>query len=814
MGQITAIYKSNSKDGKKPYEINEDKPVQLSFDFGSKATTLERLQGKLRKSVIPPLCYFTAKQWADNPRSILDDIQQRFSGLVVVRSSALTEDDTNNSMAGYFQSVLGVEASSDVAMQAAIDRVIDSYRSKGADDESNQVIVQKQVKNVEISGVAFTRDLETGAPYYVINYDDYSGKTDLITSGASRQPRVFVYSRLYDQTPSDERMQRILSAIREIEVTTQHDALDIEFVLTDETVYTLQVRRLTGEKTLPCSMHHFRQTLEEIKSFFVHNDVPFPNLAGQHVAYGIMPDWNPAEIIGVDPKPLAFSLYRHLITDTVWPLAREEIGYKNIGYQPGICSFAGKPYVDIRMSFNTFLPEGLSPNVSEKLIQHYMHKLRLNQDFHDKVEFKIAYTCYPLNVESMEAELSNAGLQVDEIREVRNALFDLTNRIISEKITSIDREMALADKLKERRDKVRASSMPLPAKVAQLLYDCKTYGTMPFSKLARFAFISSSMLKGLREKRIVSEEQNDEFFQSIRTVATEFLDDLADLKNGTLSREQFLERYGHLRPGTYDICSKTYAEAFEQYIDLENYVTPAKKHGTQGFPKETQSAINEELKRHGFDIDVEAFLRFAEKSIQAREVSKLEFTKNLSLALSYLEEHFIGKITREDLAFIEIDDILECVHASRHAEHHEAMLEKIRQNKKKYAVTRLVKLPPLIFMPKTVEYFKSTDTAPNFITQKTVCAEVAALNSTAPKGDLAGKIVLIENADPGYDWLFSHGISGLITEFGGAASHMTIRAAEFKLPAAIGCGATLFNALKGSRKIELNCGEKTIRLIA
>ena len=31
-----------------------------------------------------------------------------------------------------------------------------------------------------------------------------------------------------------------------------------------------------------------------------------------------MPDWNPAEIIGIKPKPLALSLYRELITDHIW----------------------------------------------------------------------------------------------------------------------------------------------------------------------------------------------------------------------------------------------------------------------------------------------------------------------------------------------------------------------------------------------------------------------------------------------------------------------------------------------------------------
>ena len=36
-----------------------------------------------------------------------------------------------------------------------------------------------------------------------------------------------------------------------------------------------------------------------------------------------MPDWNPAEIIGIRPKPLDLSLYKELITDHVWAKNRK-----------------------------------------------------------------------------------------------------------------------------------------------------------------------------------------------------------------------------------------------------------------------------------------------------------------------------------------------------------------------------------------------------------------------------------------------------------------------------------------------------------
>ena len=70
------------------------------------------------------------------------------------------------------------------------------------------------------------------------------------------------------------------------------------------------------------------------------------------------------------------------------------------------------------------------------------------------------------------------------------------------------------------------------------------------------------------------------------------------------------------------------------------------------------------------------------------------------------------------------------------------------------------------------------------------------------------KIVLIENADPGYDWIFTYKIKGLITKYGGVNSHMAIRCREFDLPAAIGCGPQFYNEIKNKENITLDCSVK------
>ena len=51
-------------------------------------------------------------------------------------------------------------------------------------------------------------------------------------------------------------------------------------------------------------------------------------------------------------------------------------------------------------------------------------------------------------------------------------------------------------------------------------------------------------------------------------VAGDFVEDLARCKEGSLELERFLHRYGHLRPGTYDICAHSYSEKPELYLNL------------------------------------------------------------------------------------------------------------------------------------------------------------------------------------------------------------------------------------------------------
>ena len=73
---------------------------------------------------------------------------------------------------------------------------------------------------------------------------------------------------------------------------------------------------------------------------------------------------------------------------------------------------------------------------------------------------------------------------------------------------------------------------------------------------------------------------------------------------------------------------------------------------------------------------------------------------------------------------------------------------------------------------------------------------------------------MIENADPGYDFIFGYKIQGLITMYGGSNSHMTIRCSELNVTAVIGVGHKSFSEIKLNSIIQINPKQKKITIIS
>lgn len=206
------------------------------FQFGTKSESLSQLVGQLEKSSIPEFRTFQLHEWRGDRASLLSQVATAFgSARLIVRSSASAEDSASQAMAGLFESVSNVDSMDETALSEAIDAVFKSYGKLGKSVmPTEHVIVQKMVDDVSMSGVVFTQDIRTGAPYYVINYDDETGRTDTITAGSEYSNRSLYVLRSRTNAVTSPRFQALLGAVQEIEVLTGETALDIEFVRTPE----------------------------------------------------------------------------------------------------------------------------------------------------------------------------------------------------------------------------------------------------------------------------------------------------------------------------------------------------------------------------------------------------------------------------------------------------------------------------------------------------------------------------------------------------------------------------------------------------
>ena len=540
------------------------------FIFGSKAETLHRLKPFIQKSFICDQIHFDLNEWKFSSNSIIEKIQNKFDKNIIVRSSSLEEDSWVNSMAGSFLSVKDIDPKNRQKLIESIEEVLKSY-SKGDSKPnlSNQVLIQPFIKNASVSGVVFSKTLEDGAPYYCISYDHLSSDTDRVTSGNSNQIKTYKIYRGFEKSLLNPLIRKIIQSVDELESILEYSSLDIEFIIDDnDDLYIVQVRPITSHKSL-IENDDFIFNLNRTKSALNFRLKSKNHLFGDSNILSDMTDWNPAEMIGSNPKPLSLSLYQYLITDSTWRIARGMLGYHNPSPEKLLFCLGGHPYIDVRNSFNNLIPNDLSPILSHKLINHYLKSLKQKKHLHDKVEFEIAISCYSVDIDNHLKRLEKDNFSIKEIKELKSSLKKITNNIIKEKdfkISNLINQTLLLEKKTNQILETNYEIDDIPRIIQLLLDNCIEYGTIPFSILARYGFIGSSMIRGLVEKKIIDENKKNQFLNSIETVATEMLIEMNQVIDNKIKLDFFLSKYGHLRPNSYNIESYSYKDKPEYYL--------------------------------------------------------------------------------------------------------------------------------------------------------------------------------------------------------------------------------------------------------
>ena len=178
---------------------------------------------------------------------------------------------------------------------------------------------------------------------------------------------------------------------------------------------------------------------------------------------------------------------------------------------------------------------------------------------------------------------------------------------------------------------------------------------MPFAGLARCGFIATEILNSFVEQKIFNENDKLRFLANIKTITSEMQ------KKMHHDKKSFLKKFGHLRPGTYEITSLNYKDNFKNYF--HNYKTNKTKKIRKTkkfiFSKSQKNKINKFINKTKIYKNFDELIEFIEKSIKYREYSKFIFSKSIDLVFENLEK-FGNKfsIKKEELSYLKITEIL------------------------------------------------------------------------------------------------------------------------------------------------------------
>ena len=748
---------------------------------------------------VPSFIYFTHKKYLMDKNLIFNKIKKKFKKKrIIIRSSALQEDKINQSSAGKYKSFSNLKINKETVFKY-IDLVANDYKKN-----KDQILVQEFISKPKFSGIVFTRNIHNNAPYYIINFDT-SGLTNLITSGKLNPSMKTLIAYRYNIN-NDDYISRHLITIKKIENLFSNDRLDIEFCIKNNILYILQCRPLKSISDVNDDL--IREGIVNISKKIVKIKKRIPDLCGRTTYFANMSDWNPAEMIGAKPSHLSSSLYSELITDEVWSEQRSNYGYKDVRPNPLMLNLGGSPYIDLRVDFNSFLPAKLPLRIQEKSINYYLNKIKQKPNLQDKIEFEIVETCYDLNSKKRLLKF----LSKRETHIYLSELRKLTNNIIKKNSSVLKEELKKIEKLKYKIEVIKGAKISEIQKIYFLIKDCKKFGTLPFAGIARCAFIATKILRSLVANRILNEKDLENFYESIFTVNKKM--NASYSRINTINKKNiFLKEYGHLRPSTYSIKSKNYQENFNKYFSKKSKII-IKNVKRFIINKKQRKKINQTFLHHKFQFDCDTFLKFAHDSIKLREYSKLVFTKSIDEIFRNLIKFSkeVG-LTRNDLEYVSIKNFIN-YYSNVDIERLRKILKKeINQNKKNSKLLSLIELPEFIANSKDIYLHELRSKLGNYITTKTTFGEIVLFNKIKNYNTLKNKIILLENADPGYDFIFSYNIRGIITEYGGSNSHMSIRCMELGVPAIIGIGPREFKSISSKNSVEINCKQKYYKIL-
>lgn len=742
-------------------------------NIGGKASSLLKLK-EISEVKVPNFTIITpsVNNHAENDLIIMNFLNDYKPARVAVRSSASNEDSKDASFAGMYQTYLDVSPDitsiNKVVEKILADKnnkkkVISYYSKKRGIKTSNErigIVIQEMISSPDFSGVMFSHDPNVVDYYYALSVTVGLGESIV---GGFVQGDYYRIFRLIDTLEIQEPwIAKLVETFRTIESFYDSTSLDVEFAVKNGEVFILQCRPITTSHNCNFDLKTALILDEEINKLQSEIDGSYSN-----DVLGDMVDINPRELLGDNPTNLDVSIFRNLFADNIVEKVRHEMGYDPLF--SGLINVIGqKPFVSLRASAFSLRPQGISMTTYDKIVNCYIDTIIKNPELQTSVEFDV----YAMRIGEKLVNIVN--LLEDSISENEKNIIYQSFEKIDSNIEEITRKLS-SDLEKKITD---YNSMIVNANNSNLdeLLNLTRLGTEWFVRIARLAFY----WKNRFEEKYPEENLNDLLAGHITTVSSRMQNDLFLFFQQKMDRDQIISNYGHLRPGQFKVFGESYRDDPDYYLFKTNLPK---------LEKENMIKLNQFKDNYEFKNTV-IFL-------QAREELKFLFMKAFDLFSIKLKESLSNlSISENEAGCLSLDD-----------------LKVVIKNKKcnlssDIYVNQKIILPEVIIPLKNLKLIKSTSSKPTYITQKIVKCDVAVIdvsNIKSLEAKIKDKLVVIPNADPGFDFLFHLGIKGLITRSGGPASHMCIRSIELGVPSCIGCGEDVFTKLGYVDNVILDC---------
>ena len=218
-------------------------------------------------------------------------------------------------------------------------------------------------------------------------------------------------------------------------------------------------------------------------------------------------------------------------------------------------SFGGQPFINVRNSFQSFIPCNIPTKLTNDLLNHWITYLKNNPHLHDKLNLsrhnKLDFWFWFKN-----KQLLPKHFKQNDIDLIRKEYFEITKNAVEQNTNSIQSNIEILNDLLEEHNRSleNLNKGNHLETISKIIENIKEKGTTPFSILARHAFIGKALLKSLVNIKILKENEKKELERSVSTITSEFLFDLDLLSMDKLSLDEFLKKYGHLRPGLMIYC--------------------------------------------------------------------------------------------------------------------------------------------------------------------------------------------------------------------------------------------------------------------